>query len=205
MNLFSITDENQKREAKEKLGIPNRQPVLSYLGSIGTWYMLDEMLLFFKQLKAKYPGSVFLFITHSSPDQILSLATKYGLGKEDLIIKELSRKEVPIYMKASDVNISFIKPVFSKISSSPTKLGEVLSMGIPVICNSGIGDVKEIVEASASGVVIDSFSEADFEMAIEKIAYLTTLNPLTIRTAAAKVFDLNNGIELYKLAYQQIL
>lgn len=205
MNLFSITDENQKNEAKKKLGIVNNELVVSYLGSIGTWYMLDEMLLFFRQLKAKHPGAIFLFITHSQPGQILSCAAKYGLRKEDLIIKELARNEVPFYIKASDINISFIKPVFSKISSSPTKLGEVLSMGIPVICNSGIGDVKEIVEASGSGVVIDGFSEKDFDIAIEKIPYLTTLHPSAIRTAAAKVFDLDNGIELYKRAYQQIL
>jgi len=205
MNLFSLTDENQKKEAKDKLGISGDQLVLSYLGSIGTWYMLDEMLLFFRQLKVKYQNAKFMFITHSPADHIFSAAEGHGLKKEDFIIKEFARKEVPFFMKASDINISFIKPVYSKISSSPTKLGEVLSMGIPVICNSGVGDVKEIVETSDSGVVINGFTEYDFEQAIAKIPHLLSLQPSAIRMAAADIFNLDRGIELYKKAYQQIL
>jgi hypothetical protein len=57
-----------------------------------------------------------------------------------------------VIIKASDINISFIKPVYSKISSSPTKLGEVLSMGIPVISNSGVGDVEQIVLNAEAGL-----------------------------------------------------
>ena len=35
---------------KETLGISDDDFVISYLGSIGTWYMLPEMLDFFKKL-----------------------------------------------------------------------------------------------------------------------------------------------------------
>ncbi len=35
---------------------------LSYLGSLGTWYLLDEMLLFFKRLLKGQPEATFLFI-----------------------------------------------------------------------------------------------------------------------------------------------
>src|SRR5690606_13482862 len=38
---------------REKLGIGQDQFVLTYLGSLGTWYLLDEMLLFFKLLLLK--------------------------------------------------------------------------------------------------------------------------------------------------------
>ncbi len=205
MDLFSLTDEDHRNKAKNELGIVNGELVLSYLGSIGTWYMLNEMLLFFRQLKTKYDQAKFLFISHSPAQEILAAADKIGLQRTDFIIKELARKEVPFFMKASDINISFIRPVFSKISSSPTKLGEVLSMGIPVICNSGIGDVKEIVEGTKSGVVIDGFSPDDFARAIEKIPYLLSLQPFEIRNAVTDIFNLDKGIESYKNAYQAVL
>lgn len=205
MDLFSLTDMDQKLQAKKAIGVATDDIVLSYLGSIGTWYMLDEMLLFFRQLKSKFPQARFLFITHSSSREILMAAEKMGLQATDFFIKEVSRQEVPFYMKASDINISFIKPVYSKISSSPTKLGEVLSMGIPVICNSGVGDVKEIVEQANAGVIVDGFDPVEFEAVIEKIPGMLKLQPASIRNAVRDIFDLGKGIELYKKAYQEIL
>ena len=38
-------------------------PVLAYLGSLGSWYMLDEMLDFFKVYASHHADARFLFIT----------------------------------------------------------------------------------------------------------------------------------------------
>jgi hypothetical protein len=114
------------------------------------------------------------------------------------------RSEVPSVIKASDINISFIRPVYSKISSSPTKLGEVLSMGIPVICNSGVGDVKEIVMNANAGYIIDGFSESDFSRAIDSIPQLLQKPPASIRNAIRKIYDLEHGVEMYTDSYKQV-
>ena len=137
--------------------------VISYLGSVGSWYMLDEMLLFFKKVKANFPSAKFLFITQTSAIVIEDKIRELNLNKNDFVITEVARSEVPATVKASDINISFIKPVYSKISSSPTKLGEVLSMGIPVICNSGVGDVETIITNANAGFVLNGFFESDYE------------------------------------------
>ena len=159
MDHFTLTDQQSRQRARKILGIDDDYFVLSYLGSIGTWYMLEEMLLFFKQLKKKYGKAKFLILTHSHVDQIFSKAGSLDVDKADLILKEATRIEVPQLLKASDVNISLIRPVYSKISSSPTKLGEVLSMGIPVIVNAGVGDVQSITEYTGGGYVLKDFSE----------------------------------------------
>ena len=49
-NLFQTKNIINKRE---ELGIKKNDFILSYVGSIGTWYMLDEMLDFFKVLNEK--------------------------------------------------------------------------------------------------------------------------------------------------------
>ena len=69
-----------------------------------------------------------------------------GLEKNNFVIRYAQRNDVPTLIKASDAGVSFIKPAYSKMASSPTKLGELLSMGIPVICND-IGDVEKIIVA----------------------------------------------------------
>jgi glycosyltransferase involved in cell wall biosynthesis len=205
MEHFSLTSEEAKLKARERLNIKRDDLVLSYLGSIGTWYMLEEMLLFFRQLKRKYANARFLFLTHSGPEQIYLKANALQISKTDLIIEEASRAEVPGLMKVSDLTISFIKPVYSKISSSPTKLGEVLSMGIPVIVNAGVGDVQSIIEYTNGGYVLHGFSEKEFEEAIEALPVLLKKDPRSIRQKAEHFYSLQRGIELYRKCYNELL
>jgi glycosyltransferase involved in cell wall biosynthesis len=202
---FSLTDAEQKKRSRESLQIKGEELVLSYLGSVGTWYMLDEMLLFFKAVKRKYPGAKFLFITHTPRQFIDQRITEFNLDANDFIITQAPRKNVPDFVKASDINISFIKPVYSKISSSPTKLGEVLSMGIPVIVNSGVGDVEQTVKNANAGYVLHDFKEDDFKKAVEAIPELLQKSPAAIRRAIEPVYNLEKGIQSYLSCYRQVL
>ncbi|MEO6583930.1 MAG: glycosyltransferase [Ferruginibacter sp.] len=204
MDHFSLTSKEQKKQSRKELKISETSLVISYLGSIGTWYMLDEMLLFFKQIKLKYADAKFLILTHSTPALIYSKASLLKIDASDFLIKEVSRGDVPKLIKASDINLSFIKPVYSKISSSPTKLGEVLSMGIPVICNSGVGDVEKIIEKTGGGYVLHEFNEKEFSKAINMIPSLLEKNPQEIRSNAEGIYDLKKGIEHYRQSYQAV-
>ena len=44
MDHFSLTNPETKTKARQLLGLPANSLIVSYLGSIGAWYMLDEML-----------------------------------------------------------------------------------------------------------------------------------------------------------------
>lgn len=204
MNHFSLTDEGQKKKARQELGLGD-ELVVSYLGNVGTWYMLDEMLILFRKIKKNYPQARFLFITHTHQDVIYGRIDELGLDRTDFIIRSASRKEVPLLVKASDINISFIRPVYSKISSSPTKLGEVLAMGIPVISNGGVGDVQQIVESADAGVVLNEFTEAEYQRAVSSIPMLLQKSPAAIRNAVKDIYSLEKGIQSYLDAYRQIL
>jgi glycosyltransferase involved in cell wall biosynthesis len=201
MDHFTLTSAADKSAGRALLGLSDEALVISYLGSVGSWYMLDEMLELFALIKKKYTTARFLFITHSSPQLIQSKLDTYGLRPDDLLITEAGRKEVPVFTKASDLNISFIKPVYSKLSSSPTKLGEVLSMGIPVIVNSGVGDVEAIVNQSGGGFVLQTFTPAEYHAAVEAIPALLKRDPGTIRENIRAVYSLEEGIRSYSKAY----
>ncbi|MDB4534294.1 glycosyltransferase, partial [Vicingaceae bacterium] len=141
-NHFNISNKKNKRD---ELGIAEDAFVLSYLGSIGTWYMLDEMLDFFKELLSVKQNTKFLFITRDNTDSIFDKCKDRGISKDSIIIKSSSRIDVPEYINTSDASIFFIKPVYSKKASSPTKMGEIMNMGVPIVCNARVGDVDIVM------------------------------------------------------------
>lgn len=61
LELFnpSLISKEAIQQLRNELTIPDGAKVLTYIGSIGTWYMLPEMLAFFKRWQLKNPASVF--------------------------------------------------------------------------------------------------------------------------------------------------
>jgi hypothetical protein len=83
---------------KTKLEIPGGVPVISYIGSVGTWYMLPEMLAFFKRWLIKKPDSIFLFITGDDPATIKQEAKKAGIMEQALRVVKATRDEMPVFI-----------------------------------------------------------------------------------------------------------
>ncbi len=204
LDLFSekSIDVSLLRQLKQQFNLANNQFVLSYLGSVGTWYMLDEMLDFFKCLLRTKPDAKFLFITGDASGDILAKAKSKGIPEACFIITPAPHKQVPTYLALSNCSIFFIKPVFSKSASSPTKQGEIMGMGMPHICNAGVGDVDEIIDEK-SGVLIKTLNDAEYEKAIHTLLN-TTYDSTYIRQRAEQIYSLVVGVEKYKKIYQSI-
>jgi glycosyltransferase involved in cell wall biosynthesis len=187
-----------KENLSKALKINVNQKVLGYIGSIGTWYMLDEMLDFFRVQYEKSNAYVFLFVTQESSDKIWQRAIGKGLPKESIKIVSAAHKYVPLHISLFDFSIFFIRPTFSKQASSPTKQGELMAMGIPVVCNSGVGDTDKIVQHYKSGVVLEEFSDKAYEtIDLEP----SNFNPASIRKGAQDAYSLKGGIEKYHSIY----
>ncbi len=189
-------------KTKKDLNIGEKDFVISYLGSTGTWYMTGEMMLFFSRLQKKYTHAKFLFITTDDEHTLKKKSLEYGISEDSIRVIPAQRKDVPFYLALSHVSIFFIRPVFSKKASSPTKQAEILSMGIPLICNAGVGDTDRIMADEKAGIVIKDFSDAEFDHAIEKIDHLLSLDRDQIRQKAIDSFNLKTGIEAYHGIYQ---
>lgn len=195
---------NQRAALFQKLQINPGQPVIGYVGSIGTWYMLDEMLQCLKVLLQKKPDAVMLFITTEPAEMVLSAARRLGVPERSIRITASTRTEVPHYISLMEFSIFFIKPCFSKTASSPTKQGEIMAMGTPVLCNSGVGDTAYVVGKYHSGIAIDDFSEASLEKALDMMLS-TTYDAAEIRKGAEDFYSLEQGINSYETVYRQLL
>ncbi|MEO6231589.1 MAG: glycosyltransferase [Ferruginibacter sp.] len=196
--------ESDKEQLKNQFGIKEEDIIITYLGSIGGWYLTDEIMRFCKLFSDKIPEAKFLFIAPHMHEEIKTAAAKHGIPADNLIVTSGKRREVPMLLSLGQYSIFFIKPCYSKKASSPTKQGEIMAMGIPVIINSGVGDVKEIVEKYNAGYVIDEFTDNKFNAVIEKIANGNSFNKVAIRKGAEEFYSLSNAVQSYANVYRQI-
>jgi hypothetical protein len=190
------------QQLQKQFNLTGNEFVLSYLGSVGTWYMLDEMLDFFKVLQRSKPDARFLFITGEPASDILNKAQNKGIAASSFIITSAPHKQVPTYLALSNCSIFFIKPVFSKSASSPTKQGEIMGMGMPHICNAGVGDVDGIVDEK-TGILIHTLNDGAYEKAIEKL-FNTRFDKAYIRARSQQFYSLFAGVEKYRQIYEAI-
>ena len=194
----------KKVNLKERQDL-NGKFILIYVGSVGTWYMLGEMLDFFNVMKNTMPASVFLIVSHADKNIIKKEVHKKGMKEEDVLVTEALPDEMPGYLSLADAAISFIKPVFSKEACSPIKLGEYLASGLPVIINSNVGDTEKLIRDSRCGVVIDRFEDREYERAIADLKNLfisdKALKDRCVK-AAEEHLSLKTALEKYKRLYQ---
>lgn len=193
------------QNVRAELGYNKDDFIISYVGSIGTWYMLDEMLDFFKCLQLKKPKAKFFFITKDNPQLILEKVKSKRIEISSIKIQPSSREMMSSYIGASNFSIFFILPVFSKKASSPTKMGEIMNLGIPIICNSGVGDVDEIMEKSMPELLVKEFSNNEYERVIDLITNNYQPNQKKIVETSNSYYSLKKGVEKYKEVYKEIL
>ena len=134
--------------------------VLGYVGSVGTWYLLDEMLRCFVLLREEVPSARLLIVNRGEHALISERAAAHGIASAELELVAASHAEVPALIARMSAGMALIKPAYSKIASAPTKLGEYLGCGVPCLGNAGVGDVKEVLEGRRVGVALADFSDA---------------------------------------------
>jgi glycosyltransferase involved in cell wall biosynthesis len=203
-DAFPRVTAKERAASRKVLGIDAKATVAAYLGSWGSWYLTGEMLDFFKVQLERDPAATFLVVSREPRDRIVAEAASRGIPTDRMIVHPASRADVPKLVAAADYGLFFIMPVFSKKASSPTKMGEFLSLELPVVTNGGVGDVEGILAETGAGVVVRSFDSAGYRQALDA---LTALKPdmKRWRSAARRWFDLATGVERYDAIYHALV
>ncbi|MDF2440857.1 MAG: hypothetical protein JWN98_1841 [Abditibacteriota bacterium] len=171
-DLSQIEDQAAEREAMRQALHLDGKTVMVYVGKFGGWYMQAEMVDFFADAKTIIPDLHFLVLTQSEPELIATEFARRNVPQSDFTITRSAPNRVGAYLAASDFAISFIAAFPSKIASSPTKLGEYLAAGLPVVCNPGVGDVDLIVERYQIGATIPEFEALHYRDAAAQMSEL---------------------------------
>lgn len=179
---------------------------LCYLGSLGTCYLFDKMLDFFRVWKRHFISAKFIIISQTDREFIVSQIKNSGLNLNDFFILKVGLDKVYFYLDQCVASIMFIKPVECKISSSPTKFAESLASGVPVLINKGIGDMDKYIIEHRVGEVVCDFDEEAYEGAIQKVKTLLLDNFLKSRCryVAENYFSIQMAEKRYLRLYHKI-
>lgn len=185
----------------KRLDLENKL-IIGYCGSLGTRYLIKEMLLCFKTIKdaKNLKPSIFLIVTHSDTSELKKLITYYNLDGS-VVITSSTYQAIPTYISIMDIALYFIFSGNSGKAVSPTKQAEFLALGVPIITNGGIGDSEKVLRTHNCGEVVNLFSEEEFKKVATKIPNLLSLPKEEIRETAKRFFDLNKGVLRYDDLY----
>ena len=185
---------------------PNRPFTFGYVGSVGTWYLFDETLAFFKALTRAKPDARLLVVNRNGHEVIRNAVAKAGIEPELLEITAADHREVPALIGRMHAAGAVIKPCFSKLASAPTKLAEYLGCGVPCVGNTGVGDMEEILEGNQVGVALTDFSPDDMTASVDRLVSITNDSSTSGRCVetARRLFSLDGGVKDYRQIYQAL-
>jgi glycosyltransferase involved in cell wall biosynthesis len=102
-------------------GPPQREPfTLGYVGSFGTWYLLNELLLVFSMVRELKPGARLLIVNRNEHQLIRDKLEQNRTDPSTVEIVAADHHEVPRQIARMSAGTAFIKPAYSKIASAPT-------------------------------------------------------------------------------------
>lgn len=151
-----VGDERFARDVSAAdLAIPTHKLVFGYAGTMAHWQCGREMIRLFAQLHARNSDCYFLILAperdHAS---VRGYADDFGLPVQAYELREVAHNEVPRYLKRMDVGVLLRRHDPVNIVSSPTKFGEYIAVGLPVLMTEGIGDYSAAAEANGIGIML---------------------------------------------------
>lgn len=204
MKRFASATPESRKAIREELGIGDRR-VGVYVGAFGGWYMAEETAEFFGAMRKHDPNTFVMILTQSKHEMIEPLLKAQGFSENDYFIAKVPSTEIPRYLSAADLAVSFIKPCYSKQASSPTKNAEYLACGLPIVANAGIGDVDQLVRGLRVGSLLEQFDVKSYSNAIDEIEKIGDASQ-HCRDVSYKEFDLQNvGGVRYGRIYRRLL
>ncbi|MGC9418253.1 MAG: glycosyltransferase [Rhodovulum sp.] len=189
---------------------PSEHPETAVYGCVGTvlsgWFRIDWLAAFFRAVARKDAEARFEIVTRDDADTVRARLNERG-KLEALSIFASPPQLVHEAVEKHSVSVMFFTDGRSKLGSAPTRLGEVLGCGIPVVANEGVGDVAEIIRRYRVGVIARDGSDAAMDEAVAELDQLRKDPDLATRCrqAAEDVFSLERGTDAYRSLYRDIL
>ena len=189
----------------------NKPPSERVYGCVGTvlsgWFLMDWLAALFNTVAQKDPEARFEVITRDDTETVRAALDIDGKLGDRLSIFPSASESVHEALQKQSTSVMFFTAGTSKLGSAPTRLGEALGCGIPVIANEGVGDVADIIRRYNVGVIVNDASETAMNAALGELEPLRSDPdlPPRCRRAAEEVFSLEAGTEAYRKLYADIL
>ncbi|MBA3666266.1 MAG: glycosyltransferase [Sphingomonas sp.] len=186
--------------------MPRSPFTLGYVGSVGTWYLLDEMLSSFRFVAAELPDARLLIVNRNEHGLIRERIAAAGINFASVELVAADHFDIPTQIARMTAAMAIIKPSYSKIASAPTKLAEYLGCGVPCLGNVGVGDMKEILEGERVGVALCGLADDELKEGARSLIALSREPDIShrCRSTALKLFSLETGVGAYQSIYDAL-
>ena len=150
----AASPENRARtEMRKRLGYGEENKVICYTGSLARWQNIPSILGLLRRLSEIRPEYRFLFITRQT-ESLQARIRDAGLPPSKCFLQACDQQEVATYLAAGDAGILMRDDTLVNNVAAPTKVGEYLNAGLPILLTSGIGDMSELVCRENVGTII---------------------------------------------------
>lgn len=172
LNMFKY-DAKIRAEMRRQLQLEDRFVVV-YSGSLQAWQMVPEMFYAYKIIKQLKPNAHFMILTNSDKRILFEVAEKEQINPSELtVLEQIPHEKVAEYLMTADVGLILRSKSLVNQVAFPTKFGEYLACGIPIITTSAIGDISRLVDSRRVGAVItDIYSRESIKNGIAQFFHL---------------------------------
>lgn len=185
-----------------KIFLPTKMPVGQVTcllsGTFNNYYDINRTKQVLDAMRKRMNLRVIWARAGESPNERL------GVG-EDLIISA-SHAQMPQIVMDSHFGIAICKDenLESLVAAVPTKIGEFLASGRPVIVSNGIGDLDQMLESTRTGLVIGHKQPLDG--IADRINSLINdpETPERCRALAMQHFDMEKSVDRYLDIYDRM-
>lgn len=171
-----------------------------FSGTYNDYYDLDLSALFMKELRKLIEVE-----THwARPFE--STISQIEVGEEKIF--SATQTEMAKLLPSYNFGVSICKldagP--SLTAAMPTKIGEFLACGRPIVINRGLGDMDSFISEFNAGVVLNGQQDNEKEGAAKLVQLiLDPETPIRCRALAEKYFSMDVGVNRYLNLYAMML
>jgi glycosyltransferase involved in cell wall biosynthesis len=171
-------------------------------GSLNRYYDVPTIIRFASLARRRFDATLTVLTPGPTPwdEQLSALQPMRSSSPPEGVADHVAASTVGLSICRTNVGRSLK-------AAMPTKLGEFLACGRPVIINAGLGNMESLLERYACGVVVRGSSDAALNEAINHLERLLSDPGLAqrCRNLAEDHFDLDAGVERLINLYERVL
>lgn len=201
----TCTDLELFRPSEHRSGRKQHEFVLGYVGSVGTFYLFERVVEFYKVFADSCEKARLLIVNRHSHPYIRSVLSKYGVAPDSVELVSCDYAQVPVQINRMDAGVFFTARHLSHAATAPTRLGEMLGCGVPCVVNPGMGDTDEIIMKHRTGILVKSYDQQSYQRAAQSIHSLCAEPGIEQRCVrcAQEYFSLERGVATYHAIYNE--